>query len=115
MGHHPGELEQLVLFAVLRLQEDAYGVTIREQIEARTGRPVSTGGIYTILQRLEERGLVVSEIGVGSPDRGGKPRKRYALTPSGARTLETAYEALSSMADGVLGHLRGLARANGDE
>lgn len=114
MGRHPGELEQLVLFAVLRFDAGAYGVSIREQIEERTGRPVSTGGIYTILQRLEERGLVTSEVGEGSPERGGRPRKRYALTPEGARSLETAYAALSSMAEGLLGRLRGLARADGD-
>lgn len=114
MGLHPGELEQLVLFAVLRLGDDAYGVTVREHIEARTGRPISTGGIYTVLQRLEDRGLVTSAIGDSSPERGGRPRKRYALTPAGARALESAWEALSTMAEGVLPRLRDLARRSGD-
>lgn len=97
-----GEFEQLILFSVLRLGDDAYGVSIREAIEERTGRAVSSGAIYTTLGRLEERGLVTSRVGDPTPGRAGRPRKYYALKPAGARALMDAYETIQAMAGGLI-------------
>lgn len=104
-----GEFEQLVLFAVLRL-EDASGIAIHDEIETRTGRDVSPGAIYTTLGRLEARGLVTSEILAPEPGRVGRPRKRYTLLPAGARALREAYDGLQSLAVGFLNKLGSIAR-----
>src|SRR5687767_12305290 len=95
-----GEFEQLILFSLLQLGENAYGVTIREVIHERTGRSVSSGAIYTALGRLEERGMVSSRIGEPTPGRAGRPRKYYQLKPAGARALEDSYQTIQAMAGG---------------
>jgi DNA-binding PadR family transcriptional regulator len=103
-----GEFEQLILFSLLHLGDDAYGVAIRESIEERTGRTVSSGAIYTALGRLEERGMVASR--EEKPTDGpGRPRKYYDLEPSGARALMEAYETMQSMAGGLIPRLAELA------
>jgi len=103
-----GEFEQLILFALLQLGDDAYGVAIRETIEERTGRTVSAGAIYTALGRLEERGLVASR--TESPKgRTGRPRKFYTLRPEGARVLRDSYNTIQSMAGGLIPKLTELA------
>lgn len=104
-----GEFEQLVLFSVLHLGDDACGVSIREAIEERTGRVVSTGAIYTTLGRLEERGLVKSRLGDPVPGRAGRPRKYYALKRPGARALMDAYETMRAMSGGLIPMLADLA------
>jgi PadR family transcriptional regulator, regulatory protein PadR len=104
-----GEFEQLVLFAVLRLEE-ASGIAIHDEIEARTGRDVSPGAIYTTLGRLEARGLVTSEVLAQEPGRVGRPRKHYTLQPAGARALRDAYAGLQSLAGGSLAKLGSIAR-----
>jgi len=106
-----GEFEQLVLFAVLRLEE-ASGIAIHDEIEARTGRDVSPGAIYTTLGRLEERGLVSSETLAPEPGRVGRPRKHYTLRPAGARALRDAYDGLQSLAGGFLGRLGQIAKGS---
>ena len=103
-----GEFEQLILFSLLHLGEDAYGVAIREAIEERTGRAVSSGAIYTTLGRLEERGLVRSRTGASTPGP-GRPRKYYVIEPAGARALLGAYETMQAMAGGVLPRLAEMA------
>jgi DNA-binding PadR family transcriptional regulator len=104
-----GEFEQLVLFAVLRLDE-ASGIAIHDEIEERTGRDVSPGAIYTTLGRLEERGLVSSEGRPAVEGRVGRPRRHYTLLPAGARALESAYAMLQSLAVGSLDKLSKIAR-----
>lgn len=104
-----GEFEQLILFAVLQLGDDAYGVAIRETIEAHTGRTVSSGAIYTALGRLEDRGMVRSRTGGPTPGRAGRPRKYYRLRPEGARALQTSYTTIQSMAAGLIPKLTELA------
>lgn len=104
-----GEFEQLILFSLLQLGEEAYGVSIRETIEARTGRTISSGAIYTALGRLEERGLVTSRVDGPVPGRAGRPRKYYRLTPAGARALLEAYETIQAMARGLVPRLADLA------
>ena len=108
MGHL-GELEQLILFAVTALGDDAYGGAIRAHIEDRSGRIVSSGAINTTLGRLAERRLVVGRVGDPVPGRAGRPRKYYALTPAGARDLQASYTTIRAMAGGVLQRLDALA------
>jgi DNA-binding PadR family transcriptional regulator len=97
-----GEFEQLVLFAVVELRDEAHGSAIRETIEARTGRVVSSGAINTTLGRLAERTLVTSRIGEPTAGRVGRPRKYYAITPAGARALQASYSTIQRMAGGGL-------------
>lgn len=104
-----GEFEQLILFSVLQLDDQAYGVAIRETIEERTGRTVSAGAIYTALGRLEDRGLVRSRTGTPREGRPGRPRKYYTLRTEGARALQEAYTTIQAMAGGVLPKLTELA------
>jgi PadR family transcriptional regulator, regulatory protein PadR len=105
-----GEFEQLVLFAVLRLDEGASGVAIRDEIQKRTGRDVSPGAIYTTLGRLEERGLVRSIVMAAASGRVGRPRKHYVLRPAGAKALRDAYESIQSLAVGLVPKLSDLAK-----
>jgi PadR family transcriptional regulator PadR len=106
---HIGDFEQILLFAVLRLGDDAHGAAVRDEIERRIGRVVSPGAAYTALDRLEERGFVTSAIGETAPGRGGRRRKFYRVSPAGARALERSYSDLRSMAAGLLSELNGLA------
>lgn len=108
MGHL-GELEQLILFAVIALGDDAYGGAIRAHIEERSGRLISSGAISTTLGRLAERRLVVGRVGTPVPGQAGRPRKYYALTPAGARDLQESYTMIRAMAGGVLQRLNRLA------
>lgn len=102
MPEHLGEVEQLILLAVLRLRGDAYGVGIREEIFSRTGRSVSVGGIYTVLARLEDRGLVSSRLSEATHARGGRRRKLYAATSEGRALMQATWDGLGRMAEGVL-------------
>ncbi|HEX9691375.1 MAG TPA: helix-turn-helix transcriptional regulator [Gemmatimonadales bacterium] len=108
---YPGEFEQLLLFALLRLGDEAYGVTIRQEIEARTARPVPVGQVYTVLQRLEDRGLVISRQGEPTAERGGRRKRYYQLEPAGARALHTSYANLREMSSGLGAKLARLAEA----
>jgi PadR family transcriptional regulator PadR len=106
MPHIIGDFEQLILFALVRLGADAYGVTIRREIEMRTNRAISPGALYTALDRLEKRGLVTSRLGDPTPERGGKRKRLYTLQPAGERALARVYESLRQMASGVSARLR---------
>lgn len=101
MRSYLGEFEQLLLLALLHLDDDAYGVRIREIVEKRTGRTISPGAVYTALDRLEGRGLVLSRLGDPTPQRGGKRKRYYRLEPAGARLLRQSQDALARMARGV--------------
>ena len=101
-----GEYEQLYLIAHVRLGTDAYGVSIRGEIEKRTGRAISAGALYTALDRMEKRGLVTTRLGDPTPQRGGKRKRLYSLQPSGERALARVYESLRLMASGVAARLR---------
>ena len=105
MANHLGEFEQLILFALLRLGDDAYGVRIRQEIEARTGREVSSGAVYTTLGRLEGRGFVQSRTAEATAPRGGRRRKYYRLLSTGAEALQRSYADVHLMADGMLTRL----------
>ena len=106
MSQTLGDFEQRILFALIRLGDDAYGVTIREEIETRTGRAISAGALYTALSRLEKRGLVASRLGEPTPERGGKRKRLYTVQPAGERAVARAYESLRLMASGMATRLR---------
>jgi DNA-binding PadR family transcriptional regulator len=101
MGESIGEFEQLVMFAVLRLDDDAYGPAIRQELKARADRDVSPGAIFTTLERLEARGLVSSRYGEATAERGGRPKRYYALTADGRRALARALATMKRMARGL--------------
>ena len=100
MRTYLGEFEQLLLLA-LQHEEEAYGASIRAAIEARTGRVVSPGAIYTALDRLERRGLVSSWLGDPTAQRGGKRKRHYRIERDGAELLQRSQEALTRMARGL--------------
>jgi DNA-binding PadR family transcriptional regulator len=104
-----GEFEQLILFSVLELGDDAYGVAIREMIEERTDKAVSSGAIYTALGRLNGRGFVSVRVDAPSDRRVGRPRKYYKIEPSGARALQATYSRVQAMAGGLIPKLTELA------
>lgn len=86
-------------------------MTIRETIEDRTGRAVSSGAIYTALARLEARGFVSSRVGEPTPGRAGRPPKHYRIEPEGARALLSTYSSLQAMAGGVIPRLTNIAES----
>src|SRR5689334_19640219 len=96
-GDSLGEFEQLVLLAILRLRADAYGMTVRREIEERTGRECAIGAIYATLDRLEQKRLVRSRETAPADDRGGRPRRIYQITTLGEKALEETQKALASM------------------
>lgn len=104
----PGEFEQLVLLAVLRLGPDAYGATIRREIETCAGRRLSISAVYTTLDRLEQKGLVQSRIGDPTPQRGGRRRKHFALLPLGSRAVKAAHDSYTGMTSGLEQRLKAL-------
>jgi PadR family transcriptional regulator, regulatory protein PadR len=99
--HSLGELELLVLLAVARLASDAYGVPIAREIEGATARYVALGSVYAALERLEKRGLVRSELGEATKERGGRAKRYFRITAKGIRAARSARESLVRMWDGV--------------
>ena len=96
-----GEFEQLVLLALLRLRENAYGVTVRQEIAQKAGRNVSLGTVYKTLERLEAKGYIASRVGNPTPERGGRRKKFYRIEPLGNRALSHSFETLRRMAKGI--------------
>ena len=96
-----GDFEQVILFALARLEGEAHGTAVSQEIETRTGRHVSPGGLYTVLDRLEAKGLVTSWIGESTPERGGRRRRVYRLEPAGARELREWYRGIKDIAVGT--------------
>src|SRR5260370_34256801 len=77
-----GEFEQLIVLAILRLSDNAYGMTIRREIEEQTGRQTSIGALYLTLERLEQKGFVSSSLGVFTPEKGGRAKTERTLSPT---------------------------------
>ena len=96
-----GEFEQIVLLAIVRLGSDAYGSTIRREIDDRTGRAISVGALYTALDRLERKGYVTSTLSDPTPQRGGRAKRYFRLRPTGAAALRRSRQALGRMWAGV--------------
>ena len=98
---HLGEFEQIVLLAILRLGDQAYGVPIRQEIERRTGRALTVGALYRTLDRLEDKGYVASAFSDPTPERGGRSKRYFKIKPVGLRSLRASREALTAMWDGL--------------
>ena len=88
-----GEFEDLVLRAVWRLGDDAYGVPLRQTLEEATGRSVSIGALYTTLERLEKKGYVKSRVGEKTAERGGRAKKFFKIEGLGMQALAEAEQA----------------------
>jgi PadR family transcriptional regulator PadR len=96
-----GEFEQLVLLAIIRLGQDAYGLSILSEIKQQTGRKVLRPAVYVALRRLEDKDLVRARAGDPSLQRGGRPRKYFEVAPAGVKALKESRRALMKMWDGV--------------
>lgn len=96
-----GEFEELVLLAIAILNDEAYGVAIKEEITERTGRKVSIGALQTAFKRMEDKGFVNSQFGESTAMRGGKRKKYYQLTALGAKVLQEAKELRLGMWDAI--------------
>jgi DNA-binding PadR family transcriptional regulator len=102
-----GEFEQLVLLALVRVGEDAYGVPIHEELAARARRAVSVAAVYKTLERLEAKGYVSSRIGEPTAERGGRRRKHFKLEPRGRHALRESLATLRRMTAGIEADLPG--------
>jgi DNA-binding PadR family transcriptional regulator len=91
------DFEIMILLAVLRMENDAYGVTIAREIEDKAGRTVQLPAIYAALDRLEKQGLVRSWIGEATPQRGGRAKKHFALTAAGLGSVRDTRDALTAL------------------
>ena len=98
--NHLGEFEQLVLLAILRLGANAYGMALRRELEKRAGRKTSIGALYLTLDRMEQKGLIQSELGEATPERGGRAKRFYTVKSSGREALEQSLTAVRRMTDG---------------
>jgi PadR family transcriptional regulator PadR len=100
-GGSVGEFEHLVLLAVVRLRDQAYGMKVRREIQACTGRDVSIGAVYATLERLSAKGLVSSTLGESSPERGGRPKRSFRVTTAGIAALNRTQNDLLGMLEGL--------------
>lgn len=96
-----GEFELLVMLTVIRLGEGAYGVPISREIEQQTGRDVAFGTVYSTLERLQQKGFVRSDLGDATPERGGRAKRYFRVTPTGLRTVRETKENLSRLWRGL--------------
>lgn len=92
-----GEFELMILLAIIRLGEDAYGVPISRELEAQRRRSVSVGSVYAALERLEGKGLVESSLGDPTPERGGKAKRYFRITKAGLRQVHETRRVLQSL------------------
>lgn len=90
-GSHLGEFEELVLLVVGILQDEAYGVSVAEEIERQTGRSVSLSPVHSALYRLEEKGFVKSELGGATQARGGRRKRIYYITSAGRAAVDEVH------------------------
>jgi len=105
MGH-TGEFELLVLLAILRLRSEAYGVTIRKEVERETSRTLTLGTVYKTLGRLEGKGFLTTRVAPPTGERGGRRKKLYDLTPRGLEAVRRSVADLRQLAEGLEPELR---------
>ncbi len=96
-----GEFEQMVLLAILRLGDGAYGRAIRDELEARANRTVTHGASYITLDRMVSKGLLESELREPEPGRGGRAKRYFRVTPAGVGALKESRAALRNLWDGL--------------
>ena len=96
-----GDLEQIVLLAVLRLNDEAYAVSVRDEIETRTSRVVSRGAVYVTLDRLERKGFLSSRRSQPTPERGGKAKRIFRIEPTGRAALQASLDTIQQMVEGL--------------
>lgn len=100
-GEYLGEFEQVVLLAVARLDDEAYGMRVREEIEVRAGRRSSIGAVYATLERLVSKGYARETEMSGGAERSGLARRFYEITPAGKAALEDARDLQTRMWSGL--------------
>ncbi|HET9401297.1 MAG TPA: helix-turn-helix transcriptional regulator [Candidatus Acidoferrales bacterium] len=100
-GEFLGEFEHLVLLAVLRLGEEAYGMRIRQAIEERTGRRVVIGAVYATLERIVSKGYASTWLADPTPERGGRAKRFFKVEPRGVAALMRSEKALQRMRQGI--------------
>ena len=96
-----GEFEYLLITAAATLGDNAYGASIREEIEISTGRKCSIGALYTTIERLEKKGLVKTWMGEATTARGGRAKRMIRVTPKGVESAKAFYEAIMRMSRGA--------------
>lgn len=96
-----GEFEHIVVLALLRLSDRAYGVAVRQEIASRISREVSIGAIYATLDRLERKGYVKSALGDPTPERGGRSKRYFHVTAKGVAAVNRTHRALHGMSEGL--------------
>jgi PadR family transcriptional regulator PadR len=99
-----GSLEYIVLLALVRLGPEAYGMTVRREIEKRVGRNLSIGAVYATLDRLEAKGFVSSTIGQPTAARGGRAKRHFRIEADGERALKASEDAIRRMSAGLRRH-----------
>ena len=100
-GEFLGEYEQMILLAIARLGEGAYGMAILEEMQERTGAETGVASVYSALDRLERRGYVASHVGEPTRERGGRAKRYFMLEAAGISALERSRTALDALWDGV--------------
>ncbi|MCH7711218.1 MAG: helix-turn-helix transcriptional regulator [Proteobacteria bacterium] len=98
---HLGEFEHIVLLALVRLGDTAYGMTIRQEIAERIARNVAIGAVYTTLDRLEAKGLISSRVGPSTPERGGRAKRYFRIEAPGVKAIDNSWANLSKMRRGL--------------
>jgi DNA-binding PadR family transcriptional regulator len=96
-----GHFEQLLLLALVRLGDNAYGMALRDEIDAETGRAVSLGMVYKTLWRLEEKGLISSRLSDPTARRGGRRKRLYVITNGGRHALRSSLDTVRRLSRGV--------------
>jgi DNA-binding PadR family transcriptional regulator len=96
-----GNFELMVILVLIRLGDTAYGVPISEELEKRTGRDVAIGSVYAALERLQDKGFVISELGDSTPERGGRAKRYFRVTARGLKEVRETQRALVSLWHGV--------------
>jgi PadR family transcriptional regulator PadR len=100
-GELLGSLEHIVLLALVRLGDNAYGMTVRREIEGRTGRNLSIGAVYATLERLETKGYVSSYTGEPTTERGGRAKRLFEIEAAGQQALRVSQDAIRKMTIGL--------------
>src|SRR5262249_34575801 len=100
-GEYLGNFELMLLLALLRLGDDAYGVTIAQELESQTEHEVVVASVYATLERLRERGLVTSRLGDSTPERGGRAKRYFRITTAGIREVRDAQRSLMNLWKGI--------------